>query len=102
MALIIKADVNDFIRRFDEMGRKDQFSYDGKVALYDHLNNLSDDTGDDIELDVIALCCEWSEYDSLQDAKDAYDAYDFEDYTGLEDITTVLYTRGDSVVVRDF
>ena len=60
-----------FERAFVDMNRKDQFTYDGKRALFEHLEEYEDCTGEEIELDVIALCCEYSEYDSaLEYAKD--------------------------------
>lgn len=40
--------------------RPDNFSYDGLSALYNYLTDLSDDCGD-IELDVIAICCDFSQ-----------------------------------------
>ena len=61
----------DFERAFVTAGRKDQFSYDGLRALFDYLEGYEDGTGEEIELDVIALCCDYCEYDSaLEWAKD--------------------------------
>ena len=40
---------------------KDNFSYHGKRALFDYLEQLSEDIGEDIELDTVALCCEYQE-----------------------------------------
>ena len=54
----------DFERAFVTAGRKDQFSYDGKKALFEYLEAFEEDTGEEIELDVIALCCDYSEYES--------------------------------------
>ena len=69
----MKQSVNlyDFERAFVLADRKDQFSYDGKKALFEYLEDLEQDIGEDIELDVIALCCDYSEYESaLEWAKD--------------------------------
>ena len=69
----MKQSVNsyDFERAFVLAGRKDQFSYDGLKALFEYLEDLEDDTGEEIELDVIALCCDYCEYESaLECAKD--------------------------------
>lgn len=38
------------------------FSYDGASALYHYYDELSDDIGEDIEFDPVAIRCEWSEY----------------------------------------
>lgn len=50
-----------FIQAFVGMGRKDQFSYEALVAIYEYLEDLSEDIGEDIELDVIEICCDFSE-----------------------------------------
>lgn len=50
-----------FIDRFEQAGRKEQFSYAGLRALFEYLESLEDDTGQPIELDVIALCCDFTE-----------------------------------------
>lgn len=38
------------------------FSWDGALALYEYYDQLSDDLGEDIEFDPVAIRCEWSEY----------------------------------------
>ena len=55
--MIQTTNFSDFCAAFHAHGRDDQFSYAGKRALFDHLEEL----GEQIELDVIALCCEYSE-----------------------------------------
>lgn len=51
----------DFERAFADAGRKDQFSYEGKKALFEYLEQYEEDTGEELELDVIALCCDYYE-----------------------------------------
>ena len=53
--------LHDFREAFAKAGRGNQFSYEGLERLYDHLIQYEDDTGEQVELDVIALCCEYSE-----------------------------------------
>lgn len=55
--------VYDFRDAFIKAGRKDQFSYDGLGILYDYLTDFEDSTGEEMELDVIAICCEYAEED---------------------------------------
>jgi hypothetical protein len=43
---------------------KSNFSYDGKRALFDYIEEKEADIGKEIELDIVALCCEYSEYSS--------------------------------------
>lgn len=51
----------DFERAFADAGRKDQFSYEGLAVLFEYLEQLEQDTGEELELDVIALCCDYCE-----------------------------------------
>jgi hypothetical protein len=72
-----------FRNAFVDMGRKDQFSLEALEALFEYYEELSEDTGEHIELDVIGICCEWSEMTS-QDVADEYgeeiDKEDDEEY----------------------
>ena len=53
--------VYQFREAFRLAGRMDQFSYEGLEVLFDYLENLSEDSGEPIELDVAALCCDYYE-----------------------------------------
>lgn len=46
---------------------KNNFSYEGKKALFDYLEQFSEDTEEKIELDIVALACEFTEYKDLED-----------------------------------
>ena len=59
---------SDFCDAFRSMGRNEQFSYEGKRALFDWLEYFEESTGEPIELDVIGLCCDFTEYDSASEA----------------------------------
>ena len=76
----MKRNVNeyDFVRSFDEMNRGDNFSRAGRFALFEYLTDLEDDCGIEFELDVIALCCDFSEY-TLEEYNNAYDTQYTED-----------------------
>lgn len=76
-----------FTDAFRNAGRKDQFSYEGLKALYEYLEQYEEDSQEEIELDVIALCCEYSE-DTIQYH---LDNYNLETLQELEDHTTVIY-----------
>ena len=49
---------SDFIDAFEKHGRKDQFSHEALIALFE----FYDEHYDDCNLDVIMICCEWGEY----------------------------------------
>ena len=63
--------VHQFREAFRLAGRTDQFSHEGFEVLFDYLDNLSEDIGEPIELDVVALCCEYYE-SSIQELIDNY------------------------------
>jgi len=99
----MKQSINEhkFRDAFYKMGRGEQFSYAGLSALYDYLEQLGDDIGEEIELDVIALCCEYAEYDSLAEFREDYG----EDYETIEDIqydTSVIMIDEDSFIIQRF
>ena len=63
--------VHQFREAFRLAGRMDQFSYEGLEVLFDYLDELSEDIGEPIELDVIALCCDYYE-SSVEELIDNY------------------------------
>lgn len=94
---------NQFIEQFKDCGRGNQFSYDGFVALFDYLDMLSDDQP--IELDVIGICCEFSEYhiDVLRDYYDMLEGLnDQEVVDKLEYYTVVIPVDKSTYIIADF
>jgi len=63
--------LNDFRNAFQEI-RPNNFSYEGLSILFDYFEEFEDSTGEEIELDVIAVCCEYSE-EPWQDIAESYD-----------------------------
>lgn len=55
---------------------KDNFSYEGLQALYEYFEELEENTGEEIELDVVAICCDFSEYESATEAVKEYGKLD--------------------------
>lgn len=76
----------DFCDLFRAMGREDQFSYQGKRALFNFLEEQEADLGERQELDVIALCCDFVEYDSIEGAEAEYGTDDLRDQTTVIDV----------------
>ena len=54
----------EFCDSFRNADRNENFSYEAKQLLFDYLEQMSEDTGLEYCLDVIALCCEFNEMDS--------------------------------------
>jgi hypothetical protein len=59
--MIQQINFSAFVDAFRHAGRADQFGYSALRALFDYLEELEDSTGEPLELDVIALCCDWAE-----------------------------------------
>ena len=63
--------VYQFREAFRLAGRLEQFSAEGLEVLFDYLENYSDETGEPVELDVVALCCDYYE-SSIEEIIDQY------------------------------
>ena len=57
---------------FRECGREKHFSYEGFNALYDYLDEYSDEMDKPFEVDVIALCCDFTEYSGWEELYNNY------------------------------
>ena len=53
----------EFCESFRNAGRNDNFSYEAKLALFDYLEEYEESTGEELELDVVAICCDFNEED---------------------------------------
>ena len=62
---------SQFHNAFKAAGRGDQFSYEALDALFSAFEQMEDDTGVPIELDVIAICCDYVE-DGWQNIAENY------------------------------
>ena len=102
-------DVHDFIDAFRAYDRMDQFSYSGLKAIFDYFEQLEDDTGEEIELDVIAICCDFAEYDNAAAIAAEYDR----DFDGDEDEqeekalnwlyeNTTVIEHDDGIIIQSF
>lgn len=74
--------------------RPDNFNYAGLNALFDYFDDM-----EDFELDVIAICCDFSQHESIEAA---LEEYQLEDREELEDNTMVLECDDGSVIIQNF
>jgi len=82
--------------------RPNNFSYEGLTALFDYLEAYEEDTGEQIELDVIALCCDYSEMTELE-IRSAYGLDDSDSSTTyLQHHTQVIGTTATTVIFQNF
>ena len=111
MAIVQTLNKSSFIDAFMQSSRKDQFSYEALEAIFDYLEEYSDSTGEPVELDIIAICCDYVE----QPYKDIAEAYGIEldeedseedqlqqvkDF--LETETVMIAELSDSIVYQQF
>ena len=109
--MIMTLTEHDFINLTNEYSQhKDNFSYEGKKALFEYLQEYEQSTDEQIEFDYIALCCEYSEYDTEQDLLQEYQSSSLDN---LRDNTEIIEFRKynfkemkdndyKSYIIRDF
>lgn len=109
----MKQSVNryDFERAFVLAGREDNFSYEAQRLLFEYFEECEESCGEEIELDVIAICCEYTE-DTLEGIAANYsiDLSDCEDDDEKREVvreylnvrTSVVGETADGFVYADF
>lgn len=110
----------DFCDEFSEE-RQNTFSYEGKKALFDYLEEYEESTGEKLECDIVAFCCEYTEYDSAYEAMQQYQPDDMpvegeegddlieiqekneaEALNWLQDHTQVIELENGGVIIQNF
>lgn len=91
---------------------KNNFSYDALSTLFEYYEELEEDTGEQVELDIVAIACDWVEYDNIEDVVKDHYGKESEEYAQMVDyqrsfemiegLTTVLKTRSNSLVIGAF
>ena len=68
---------NQFIDAFRTWDTyKDAFSYEGLKALYEELEQVSECMdSNQVELDVVAICCDYTEYKNFKELQSDYPQY---------------------------
>ena len=100
----MKKTINEyqFVQAFTDCWRENQFSREALKELFEYIEEYEDSTGEEIELDVIELCCEFTEYEDLEDFQSTYGT----EYETLEDIeyhTIVIPIAGtNGFIIQDF
>jgi hypothetical protein len=65
---------SSFIDSFKSVDRYDSFGYQALRVIFDYLEELENSTGEELELDVIAICCDYTS----QNYKDIAESYGIE------------------------
>jgi hypothetical protein len=61
-----------FVDSFRLCGRESQFSVRARYALFDHFEQVEEDSDTELTLDPIGICCDWAEYKSAKEAADQF------------------------------
>ena len=78
---------SDFINAFKDYNREDNFSYEGLKVLYNWIEEIDPN----FELDVIGLCCDFSEFENVKDYLNDYPSdLDRNDYDDDDDFNQDL------------
>jgi len=101
---------NDFVRSFDEYNRSNNFSVKARKELFQYLEEMEADAGTEFELDPIAFCCDYTEYDSIKDVIEDFkhlDDFEFcesdDDYRDVfSHYTQVITWEDDCVLIQHF
>jgi hypothetical protein len=76
-------------------------SFDGARALFEYIEDYEDQTGEETELDVVAIRCEWTEYANFDEALEEYN--DIRTGAELRDHTIVIdIPNTDRVIIQEF
>lgn len=97
-----------FLEAFKRAGRGEQFSREALEALFAHFEEYERDGGEEIELDVIGICCDFSEstFDEvmrdykLDDDDDKGARHVVVEY--LENHTNIISVLDDTIVYTQF
>ena len=96
----------EFRQAFKDADR-DNYSYDGYTALYEFLDEVCSSDEKGFELDVIGICCDFTEYEDLKEFQGVY--YDdvagdkFKTIEEIEEETIVIRIEdSDSFIIQDF
>ena len=56
---VYRSEFHDYFTRSDTY--KNQFSYDARNIIFDYFDEYEESTGESIEFDLVAICCDFAE-----------------------------------------
>ena len=95
---------SEFIDTFKQSElRKNNFSYDWLIALFEYLEQYEEDTGEQIQFDMVGLCCDYSEYSGYNNLDKFNEAYG-KDFTSIDQIQeeTEVIRFANGFIVLDY
>ena len=94
--------IYDFREAFHKAGRGNQFTYDGLTALFEYIEEYEEATGEEIELDIIGLCCDYTEYERIEEFWLDYDQEDYPDEESIANVTCYYAFGEGSFIIASF
>jgi hypothetical protein len=92
MAIVQTINKHSFIDAFKQSSRKEQFSYEALEAIFEYLDQLSEDVGN-IELDIVSVCCDWSEMTAEEVIRSYPDEFDPQDLSIMSEEDTLQWVH---------
>jgi hypothetical protein len=62
---------SNFVDAFRAHDRYDQFGYQALMIVFEYLEEIEESTGQELELDVVAICCDYAT-DNWENIAEAY------------------------------
>ena len=94
-------DFIDAFRNYFGGQYKTNFSYEGLKALFEWLEEFEDGTGAEIELDVVAICCDYTEYFTLKDYNNDY-GKEHKEIDEIADDTTLIKIDDERFIIQQY
>ena len=92
---------NTFYQAFATRDRLQGWTQDGLFALFEYINELESDLGEEMELDVIAFDCEFTEWESIKEYNKAYDT-DYDESWEVSENCTFIDIDGDRFIAGEW
>lgn len=85
---------------------KHNFSHKGLGCLFSYLEQREQDTGQELDFDMVEICCSFCEYADWQEFAEDYswlvERDELETMEDLRDYTTVIPTAADGFIIQAF
>ena len=82
---------------------KNAFSYAGRVALFDYLEDYEQECETELDFDPVAIRCDFTEYVNIEAFWQDYNSVDYQVMSDIEDNTSVIYIPdSEAFIIQQF
>lgn len=92
---------NSFYQAFAKMDRLQGWTQDGLFALFKYIEEMESDIGEEIELDVIGLDGEFTEFDDIKAYNHCYGT-DYDESWEVSENSTFIDIDGDRFIAGEW